>query len=544
MKTKRLLLYFSLLIITLTITVLVSLFGFFHEKENVLKHSLTIQIQNSARLITDQVYGDLLIDNSLEATRKLNYLVERNIIKNFQIYKTINVKSFLDEQVCNPLYFDRENKNETWGSVCLKFPLENFNANEIYFKKITWIFVSLSSFFILLTLFSFKQFSKVNTSLFVEIEQVLKFPLVNVNSKSLWEPVLDKLRNEVINKNNAEELLVKNKIETERIHVVNQVAHDIRSPLAVLSMAISDIETMTDGQRLMIENSIQRVNEISNNLLSKSVILPGQKNNNSKDEIIFDLLNLMITEKKMEYSDRQDLDFSFIENRETLVWLNKTEFSRVISNLINNAVESIKKSGKISIIVSKNDSNNIAITITDTGCGIPNHLIEKLGERGVSYQKTQSTSSGSGLGMFHAKTTIESFNGGLSIFSEIGKGTIIKLLLPISLTKKSIEFYECVFIDDDEMLRLSWEHVAKKKNINILILKSTDEFFKYRSKIDKEKTKIYIDSYFPDKTLAGEDFALELHTEGFKFLFIASGHEPGYFAHLPWLYYSGKKCPF
>ena len=146
--------------------------------------------------------------------------------------------------------------------------------------------------------------------------------------------------------------------------------------------------------------------------------------------------------------------------------------------------------------------------------------------------------------MFHAKTTIESFNGGLSIFSEIGKGTIIKLLLPISLTKKSIEFYECVFIDDDEMLRLSWEHVAKKKNINILILKSTDEFFKYRSKIDKEKTKIYIDSYFPDKTLAGEDFALELHTEGFKFLFIASGHEPGYFAHLPWLYYSGKKCPF
>ena len=104
--------------------------------------------------------------------------------------------------------------------------------------------------------------------------------------------------------------------------------------------------------------------------------------------------------------------------------------------------------------------------------------------------------------------------------------------------------FDYVYIEDDLYLRKAWEMVAKKKGIRLLTLSSTMEFEKHIGAVNKDTTKIYIDSGLGPTDMKGEDFAKLLHDQGYKNLFIATGYEPSKFANLPWLKYSGKDCPF
>ena len=104
--------------------------------------------------------------------------------------------------------------------------------------------------------------------------------------------------------------------------------------------------------------------------------------------------------------------------------------------------------------------------------------------------------------------------------------------------------FEYVYIEDDELLRLSWESKARKLGIRLLCLKAIHEFMLNEEQIDKEETSIYIDSNLGNDQISGEEFAQQLHDRGFKKLFIASGFSAEKFSHLPWLGYAGKKRPF
>jgi signal transduction histidine kinase len=70
--------------------------------------------------------------------------------------------------------------------------------------------------------------------------------------------------------------------------------------------------------------------------------------------------------------------------------------------------------------------SSLQIRIQDNGKGIPKERIANLGSRGNTFGKK----SGSGLGLFHAKRTIESFGGKFDIESEEGHGTSIFITLP------------------------------------------------------------------------------------------------------------------
>jgi hypothetical protein len=117
-------------------------------------------------------------------------------------------------------------------------------------------------------------------------------------------------------------------------------------------------------------------------------------------------------------------------------------------------------------------------------------------------------------------------------------------LIPIKLDTPSEEFYDFVYIDDDMLMRISWERKAARQNKKLLPLASTKDFEAHADKINKDLTVIYIDSNLGDGEMKGEDFAAKLHSAGYKNLFIASGYEKDHFAHLPWLGYAGKVCPF
>lgn len=117
-------------------------------------------------------------------------------------------------------------------------------------------------------------------------------------------------------------------------------------------------------------------------------------------------------------------------------------------------------------------------------------------------------------------------------------------IIPIEIVDATNDTYDYVYIDDDELMRISWERKAIKQKIKLLTLSSTDDFASHIDKIKKEYTNIYIDSELGINKIKGEDFALILHNNGYQHLFIASGYSAEQFSNLSWLQFAGKKCPF
>ena len=113
-------------------------------------------------------------------------------------------------------------------------------------------------------------------------------------------------------------------------------------------------------------------------------------------------------------------------------------------------------------------------------------------------------------------------------------------LIPIALNS---DFYDYVYIDDDILLRMTWQRKAELKNKKLLALESTLNFDEYKEKISKEFTTIYIDSNLGIGEIKGEDFAVMLRGFGYKKICIASGYGKEHFSHLPWLECIGKICP-
>ncbi|MBF0312128.1 MAG: hybrid sensor histidine kinase/response regulator [Oligoflexia bacterium] len=124
--------------------------------------------------------------------------------------------------------------------------------------------------------------------------------------------------------------------------------------------------------------------------------------------------------------------------------------------------------------------------------------------------------------------------------------------LTISLSKSSKDsstdgnmIYDALFLDDDKYLRMGWDLAAKNKKIKLLTIAKPADFFKHEHLLCKEQTEIYVDSNLGEEEIRGEDFAIELHSKGYKKICMASGHDKEKFAHIgSWLSCRGKDSPW
>jgi anti-sigma regulatory factor (Ser/Thr protein kinase) len=145
-------------------------------------------------------------------------------------------------------------------------------------------------------------------------------------------------------------------------------------------------------------------------------------------ELLPALVDMIVSEKRIQYYGKSNIviDRDLSESYGAFAELNSKEFQRVLSNLINNAVEAIQLPGGRIVVTVKNYDSKKIITVRDNGVGIPPHILAQLGERGITFGK-EGTESGSGLGVCHAKKTIESFGGKFAINSQQGVGTEIRI---------------------------------------------------------------------------------------------------------------------
>jgi len=227
-------------------------------------------------------------------------------------------------------------------------------------------------------------------------------------------------------------LSLESQINESKANLAAQVAHDIRSPVFALDAALKTIEQLPEQQRVVVRHAVNRIRDVANGLLEKNRPRPegsvSKGTVSTEVRLLSSLVEPIIMEKRLQYGDKPGIDIDFKLSRASYGLFAKVqpvEFGRMLSNLINNAAEALGDKGKVDVSLALED-NYIVLTISDNGKGIPPETLSRLGQRGETHGKA----GGSGLGLYHARTTAESWGGNLTITSTPGKNTIVTIKLP------------------------------------------------------------------------------------------------------------------
>jgi two-component system phosphate regulon sensor histidine kinase PhoR len=120
---------------------------------------------------------------------------------------------------------------------------------------------------------------------------------------------------------------------------------------------------------------------------------------------------------------------------------------QVLVNLIDNAVKYTEAGGSVTVSAASAEvprtngavaRAGIEIRISDTGIGIPSQDLPRLTERFYRVDKARSRAlGGTGLGLAIVKHIVQAHEGALKIESELGRGTTVRVWLPIDRKSES-----------------------------------------------------------------------------------------------------------
>jgi signal transduction histidine kinase len=313
-----------------------------------------------------------------------------------------------------------------------------------------------------------------------------------------------------------------------------QVAHDIRSPLAALEAAADEISRLPEDKRLLIRGAVDRIRDIADELLdkNKAAASPSVREAASVQGLSA-LIEPLVAEKRLRFRSRSGVAIECLLDDRISARVQPVEFGRLLSNLIDNAVEALKDgAGAVRVSLAARDGMAL-IRVEDDGKGIPPEVLGKLGRRGETHGKA----GGSGLGLYHARTCAESWGGSLELASAAGKGTTATVLLPTR------ERWDAVLIDDDPLVRKTWKLAAEKAGKKLRAFSTAADFLDEAGSIDRN-TPVYLDSDLGDG-IKGEVESVRIHELGFGEIYLATGHSPEKFAGLAHLRgVTGKTPPW
>jgi len=219
-------------------------------------------------------------------------------------------------------------------------------------------------------------------------------------------------------------------IRAEKMEVVSHLAasisHEVRNPLTasrgfmqlLLQNHVSP-EKRKEYIRVAIEE-IDRAESIITDYLTFAKPAPES----------VEKLNVKIEIEKVVDLLRPLANMNSVEIHTSLVPFNvkgeRDKFRQCLLNIIKNSIEAMPNGGLLDIYVSI-EKENVLIRITDTGVGMTDEQIDRLGE---PYFTTKGT-KGTGLGMMVVYRVIETMNGTIDITSEVNKGTRVSVYLPL-----------------------------------------------------------------------------------------------------------------
>lgn len=214
---------------------------------------------------------------------------------------------------------------------------------------------------------------------------------------------------------------------------VQEVAHDIRSPLSTLNLTLGSLRGVDEEKKeilkfasLQISNILTELDCGKSELFRADGIDPSISAETSDLEII---LERSYREKKLLWCNFPTNFTLSSDLKGVRVIGNETLLSRIFSNLLNNAFEALPSSAGNIILASRNFHDEIVVYIQDDGIGMDENTLNSVGKRGFTKGKEGFITGGSGIGISSAREKLDQISGSLKITSKIGFGTSVEVHL-------------------------------------------------------------------------------------------------------------------
>ena len=241
------------------------------------------------------------------------------------------------------------------------------------------------------------------------------------------------------------------KEERERRLFVSNVSHELRTPLTSVK---SYLEALDEGALTepvapdFIKVSLDETNRMMRMVTD---LLHLSRIDNATSHLDVELINftafITFILNRFDKMKSQDEEKKYELVRDypiNSVWIeiDTDKMTQVIDNILNNAIKYSPDGGKITVSMKTTDDQMI-LSISDQGLGIPKEDLPKIFDRFYRVDKARSRAQGgTGLGLAIAKEIVKQHNGFIWAKSEYGKGSTFTIVLPYDKDAVKEEIWE------------------------------------------------------------------------------------------------------
>jgi signal transduction histidine kinase len=349
-------------------------------------------------------------------------------------HRFIDEKLDKDEELISSYTYITDNKFKPIGILNLQY----YPDNTFQEKELKEFLSRLSAVYLVMLLIAigtaYILSSYITSSLQKVSDKISQTRLMKRNTKIEVKDASEEISNLINSYNNMVDILEESAeklAKSEREHawreMAKQVAHEIKNPLTPMRLSLQSFEQKFDPKDPKISEKvselikvlIQQIDLMSSiaSAFSDFAKMPTQqKEQLDFVQVVKHAVNVF-TEDYISFNS--DVDSLWVE-------MDKNQLTRIVTNLINNALHAVIDIKKPVIKVTVQAlSQAVKITISDNGKGIEDDVKDKVFE-----PKFTTKSSGMGLGLPMVKNIIENYNGTITFTSKINKGTSFEIILP------------------------------------------------------------------------------------------------------------------
>ena len=210
--------------------------------------------------------------------------------------------------------------------------------------------------------------------------------------------------------------------------MVSALAHQIRTPLSAAILYaghLSERDLTSEQTKRFSQKIVSRLNNLEQQVRDMLVFAKG-------DVTLSDSMTIgsMLEELKIA------VDVPLSANQASLLISNNLSDTRIVcnsqtmigalSNLVNNALQASDMGANIQLN-TRRENNDIVISIEDSGCGIPENIMQRL-QQEEAFVSTKS--QGTGLGIAVVRAVVKAHQGEFVLVSKEGRGTQASIKLP------------------------------------------------------------------------------------------------------------------
>jgi signal transduction histidine kinase len=225
-------------------------------------------------------------------------------------------------------------------------------------------------------------------------------------------------------------------LEKLRDDLTNLIVHDLKNPLTGIvstnEMLLAGLlGPLTDEQKKYLDYSRVGAKKLLNLIMDLLETRKLEENKMTLNRTSFRLDDLTKELGWLGLLAEQEKKSLAMQIAGVTINADRNLLTRVIENLVSNAIKHTSAGGKITLLVTRYSPQEVLFEVTDNGEGIPPEYLDKLFNRFFKVEtQNLKTKIDTGLGLYFCKMAVEAHGGRIGVESTVGKGSRFYFYLP------------------------------------------------------------------------------------------------------------------